>query len=692
MAQTISGEVAMSPYMKKVISDKKTTLTHDFIVDHEYEVVVRAIGPDGTQQAMESSVRETIVIKGKEAAPTTPTALSAAGFLESVTLNWTNPLNYDFGQMEIWRSTTNNIATAAKIAEVRGITYIDAVGTSGTTLYYWIRAVNTSGIKSDYSPRTTAGVPATTLGITATDIDDFSVTATKMFTKSIILSGDAWTNNDPGAGSIAWNTHNIVYNGVEYPITASNTSSAYVYWVIGDTLYSSSASHPALGTTAFMVAINTSGVHTLVWNSSANMVIGSAYIADLAVDKLTANAAYTGEIISNTAQIKDAIINDAKITGTITVGKTDAKCTDALADQTSVNTAADIAGQGALATLNEVETAQLGSTVIVGGYIKTGLVSCDNINTGTLTGRKIQTAVVGGAQAILDNADNTFRLYNSAGVNVLTLDDDGSAFGGLTPRIHLAQDDYGGEILISRDSGGSFIHMMLTALPCISLAEAAYSGNFVQVKNRLDASGASHLYSGVNHSNAEVFYVTDTGNIGVAGTVDGVDVAVLKSDFDTHDGGTGSVHGDATTNVHGFMTDTQFDKLAGIATSADVTGSNAPQAHGTSHQNGGGDEISVLNLSGLLADGQTPLAHKTSHQNGGGDEISVAGLSGELADDQPPKAHSAAKITSGDLDSGGYVKATGSFRIGSRTGMTGTIPQNHDLRVEGGIIWGSVAP
>jgi hypothetical protein len=56
--------------------------------------------------------------------------------------------------------------------------------------------------------------------------------------------------------------------------------------------------------------------------------------------------------------------------------------------------------------------------------------------------------------------------------------------------------------------------------------------------------------------------------------------------------------------------------------------------HHLTHEDGGIDEISVLGLSGLLADSQTPLVHKTSHQNGGSDEISVAGLSGELADPQ----------------------------------------------------------
>lgn len=64
-------------------------------------------------------------------------------------------------------------------------------------------------------------------------------------------------------------------------------------------------------------------------------------------------------------------------------------------------------------------------------------------------------------------------------------------------------------------------------------------------------------------------------------------------------------------------------------------------AHNTAHQNGGGDEVSVAGLSGLLADGQTPLAHKTSHQDGGSDEISLTGLAGESVTPQPPKTHAA---------------------------------------------------
>ena len=51
-----------------------------------------------------------------------------------------------------------------------------------------------------------------------------------------------------------------------------------------------------------------------------------------------------------------------------------------------------------------------------------------------------------------------------------------------------------------------------------------------------------------------------------------------------------------------------------------------PKAHAALHQNGGADEISVLDLSGLLADAQTALAHAASHISGGGDPFTSAQL------------------------------------------------------------------
>lgn len=44
-------------------------------------------------------------------------------------------------------------------------------------------------------------------------------------------------------------------------------------------------------------------------------------------------------------------------------------------------------------------------------------------------------------------------------------------------------------------------------------------------------------------------------------------------------------------------------------TNAEWADASLPGAHAEEHENGGGDEISVEGLSGLLADAQTPLAH-----------------------------------------------------------------------------------
>lgn len=68
----------------------------------------------------------------------------------------------------------------------------------------------------------------------------------------------------------------------------------------------------------------------------------------------------------------------------------------------------------------------------------------------------------------------------------------------------------------------------------------------------------------------------------------------------------------------------------------DASASRTPSTHAASHQDTGGDEISVAGLSGVLADPQTPTTHASAHENAGGDEVSVAGLSGLLADPQTP--------------------------------------------------------
>ncbi|MFA5186669.1 MAG: hypothetical protein WC551_09355, partial [Patescibacteria group bacterium] len=175
--------------------------------------------------------------------------------------------------------------------------------------------------------------------------------------------------------------------GANYAITGANTALRYVYWVVGNATYSASATHPTLGTTGFMIATNEAGVVQLVWNSSANMVIGTAFIMD-------------------------AAITNAKI-DTMTASKLTAGTIDA-----SVITVSNL--------------------------------NADNITAGTLTGRKVRTDTGGAGhykRIELDVSDNTMRFYNASNANVLTIDD---GVDGSRPGILAVDTTYGSALFLNK--------------------------------------------------------------------------------------------------------------------------------------------------------------------------------------------------------------------------------------------------
>ena len=295
---------------------------------------------------MEAAPHAVITIQGKVLTPNPPTALTTATAMHTIFLEWVNPADPDIDMVEVWRNTTDTLATATKIADVKGNHYSDNLGAPGITRYYWVRVQNKSGVYSGFNA--SAGVVATSGAVEATDIADFAITATKLFVNTIVLSGDSWTDHSPSAAYIAWNAHTIVYGGVAYPISAGSTNRAYLYWTVGATTYTGSATHPTSG---FTIAVNTAGVHTLVWNSSANMVIGTAFIADLAV--------------------------------------TNAKIADLNADKINAGT--------------------LNASIVTVSNLDAG-----NISTGTLTGRVVQTAA-SGQRVVVDSSDNQLKFYDSSG-------------------------------------------------------------------------------------------------------------------------------------------------------------------------------------------------------------------------------------------------------------------------------------
>lgn len=71
--------------------------------------------------------------------------LAAEGAMDNIFLTWDAPSFRGFAHVEIWRSDTDDIGQAYQVGATAANVYMDPVG-SGTSRYYWARAVNVNGV------------------------------------------------------------------------------------------------------------------------------------------------------------------------------------------------------------------------------------------------------------------------------------------------------------------------------------------------------------------------------------------------------------------------------------------------------------------------------------------------------------------------------------------------------------------
>lgn len=348
-----------------------------------YEIKVLAVDTTGNRSEFSVLNTSTVILSAKDSAsPNAPTGASMISAIKSVFITWTNPADADFKEVRIYRNTTNTaptIGTTQPYATIKSSGFVDEETQNTvppTTYYYWLTSVDDSGNETgdaNNSGKAIAvvinsetGLPGIQPGLVkATDITTFAVDATKMFTNTVILKGDVWTDNSPSSTYIAWNAHVLVYGGASYSIVAGNTNQQFVYWrgvlssgsslivgesyiiltnsgsnftgvgaannnvgtvfvasgttptwgtgSVGSLSYSKSNTNPTLADGQFMIATNSdganpTGLHDLAWNALANAVIGTAFIQNAAVtnakiQNLTADKILTGSITSATIQL-----------------------------------------------------------------------------------------------------------------------------------------------------------------------------------------------------------------------------------------------------------------------------------------------------------------------------------------------------------------------------------------------------
>lgn len=133
-----------------------------------------------------------------------------------------------------------------------------------------------------------------------------SLDADKVTFSAPTISGLTLTNNSPGAGSVAWSSFKLTYQGTTYTISSGNTASKYIYWkkATSTTVLQTGASIPSNAVDMFMVAVNLSG--TAYQSNFAPFIYGD-YIAagtitasHVTVSSLSALSADLGTITAGT--------------------------------------------------------------------------------------------------------------------------------------------------------------------------------------------------------------------------------------------------------------------------------------------------------------------------------------------------------------------------------------------------------
>jgi len=140
----------------------------------EYVVRVRAVNTLGVRS---SFVTSNEITYGDQTAPNAPSSIVAFGDYKQIVVTWVNPTVADFDYVEVYRNTTNNSGTATLAGVLRGSRFVDAPLGINVTRYYWLKSVDRTGNKSDFS----SSVSATTEFI---DSDSFSEEVMNLFAES----------------------------------------------------------------------------------------------------------------------------------------------------------------------------------------------------------------------------------------------------------------------------------------------------------------------------------------------------------------------------------------------------------------------------------------------------------------------------------------------------------------------------
>jgi hypothetical protein len=317
--------------------------------------------------------------------PATVTAGSALGGIQYVIVQWTHNTEADLASYNVYRNTSNNSAGATLIANVRTNYFTDGGLTGGQPYYYWVKAVNTSGLSSvsfssevHATPRNVASSDANIAQLGWTQTCAFSVT---------------------DADTVAWGAGVFTAsNGVSYNISAGNTGNmtarTYIYLdiAVSTTVYqTTTTANNAVGDGKVLIGVAQNGAVEAVFQ-----IFGGAGGVYINGSDLVAGSVTTNEIAANT--IKAGNIE----AGTITATEIDTDTITSL-DNLAIG-APQVLIDGTVYLSNWRHTSDL--TKIDGGNIYANSVTTTQLNFTPVQSTDVIASINASAEGITIDADN----------------------------------------------------------------------------------------------------------------------------------------------------------------------------------------------------------------------------------------------------------------------------------------------
>jgi hypothetical protein len=402
-----------------------------------YTVQVRGVDHTGNKGLWSDAV--THVVLKDSIPPAPPTEFTAQASFQHVFLTWMSPADSDLKNIIIYENTTDDPASATPIATVNAIpsqrgSFTRGDATEGTTYYYWISALDTSGNESAKS----LGLSVTTQGlnfdeilgtITETQIAPESISTPMLKSESVVarvLAAGSVTSNAIIVGSLLGDRIQAgTLSGAALDITTSLPASI----TIGSTGVSigtiqtnaaTGAQNPATrinaGTTLIapgkIQLAGTTSLSSILWGGDNTLINGGK----IATNTILANSVVIGVRGIDVAGIEfehNAPAANRCQWSAGTISYTDNAGNNTFVNIAAGNTAAWTSGtiyiywtigSSALGVSTSLETARgadnvilatyrgstnlvatYGRTIVDGSDIKTGSVTADRMNVGSLS-------------------------------------------------------------------------------------------------------------------------------------------------------------------------------------------------------------------------------------------------------------------------------------------------------------------